>query len=83
MVTLGGSITEGGGSRRSMPPWPTRTMSMLNGTFPNRVSRLVNGARGASQSTYMSMCAKVGAGMGAAMGADLGGSLANLLVGPT
>ena len=59
---VGGSVTEGHGGTPTHPSWGVALIQMISLAFNNTagIIRLVNGARGASTSAYMSLCLSVG-----------------------
>ena len=52
-------MTEGIGLVPGSAPWPDWLVKMMHSTYPGAKIRLVNGARGATQSDYMSLCLQV------------------------
>ena len=59
---LGGSVTEGIGLVPNSASWPDWLVKMMHATFTGAKIRLVNGARGATMSDYMSLCLQVSTG---------------------
>ena len=59
---VGGSVTEGHGGTPDHPSWGVVLIQLISLAFNNTAGliRLVNGARGASTSAYMSLCLSVG-----------------------
>ncbi len=54
---IGGSVTEGNGGTKTDPSWPVKLHMLLQQLFPKNLNiTLKNGARGATQSSYMSYC---------------------------
>ena len=58
LALVGGSVTEGHGGTPTHPSWGVALIQMISLAFNNTagIIRLVNGARGASTSAYMSLC---------------------------